>query len=372
MQILSVSRLALLTAFAGAAWRYWLLIFPRICVERRRWQEHATRIPDPLLRELALASLRLERGNLEGAAAFAILVPRDRRAAVVRALVAFQAAYDYIDTLAEQSTDDPAENGRHLHQALRVALDPDTEHADYYAHHDRRHRHDGGYLKAIVDTCRAQLAILPSRAAVTAACERAADRMIDYQCLNHDPRDRGTLAAWAQALTPAGSGLRWWETAAGAASSLGVFALIAAAAHPSVAADEVAAIDAAYFPWIGALHVLLDSLVDQPDDAYAGTHSLVDHYDDPGQTAERLAYIAVQALRAAATLPNGRNHLLLLAAMTTFYFSAPAAALPHAEPASRRVLTVTRAITTPAMAVHRARRFGKTQARLRRRGSRNH
>ncbi|HYM67597.1 MAG TPA: DUF2600 family protein, partial [Patescibacteria group bacterium] len=110
------------SAFAGAAGRYWLGVFPHISRELRHWRERAGEIPDPVLRRLALLTQRSERGNLEGAAAFAVLVPRAHRARVVRAVVAFQATYDYVDTLAEQPSADPVANGRQLHLALLTAL----------------------------------------------------------------------------------------------------------------------------------------------------------------------------------------------------------------------------------------------------------
>ena len=45
----------------------------------------------------------------------------------------------------------------------------------------------------------------------------------------------------------------------------------------------------AYFPWIGALHVLLDSLIDRAADTESGHHSLVDHYASIEEAAARLS-----------------------------------------------------------------------------------
>ena len=211
----------------------------------------------------ALENLRAERLNLDGAAAFAAFVPAVRRPAVVRAQVAFQAAYDYVDTLAEQHSPDPVRNGDRLHRALLAALDPALGRIDYYAHH--AHRDDAGYLDTIVETCRVALHMLPSFASVAAPARRAAARIVSYQSLNLGECRGGhaALERWAQARKPPGSDLQWWEIAASAGSSLGVFVLIAAAAERAVRAEDAAAIEAAYFPWIGSLHTLLDSLVDR-------------------------------------------------------------------------------------------------------------
>jgi tetraprenyl-beta-curcumene synthase len=349
-------RRALASAFAGAAGRYWLGVFPHINREVRHWQRRAGEIPDPALRRLALITQRSERGNLEGAAAFAILVPRSHRAHVVRAVVAFQATYDYVDTLAEQPSADPVANGHQLHLALQTALSPDSDHVDYYAHHSDGH--DDGYIRNLIDTCRGAVRALPSYGSVAEPALGAARRMAAYQSFNHEHRGNphDALARWACSLTPPGTGLRWWETAAAAASSLSVFALIAAAAQPRLSSEETHATQDAYFPWIGALHVLLDSLIDRVADLDAGHHSLVGHYASREEAASRLRTIASRSIQATEMLRGGSQHAVILAAMTSFYLSAPLASTPAAELAARQIGETMGALTTPTMVVFGARR----------------
>jgi hypothetical protein len=86
-------RAALAASFAGAAQRYWLGVFPRVCAERRRREARAQEIPDQLLRQVVVDALR-KWGNIEGASAFAAFVPRRHRGAAMRAMVGFQAAYN--------------------------------------------------------------------------------------------------------------------------------------------------------------------------------------------------------------------------------------------------------------------------------------
>lgn len=350
------NRLALSGAFAGAASRYWLGVFPLLGRELRHWHERAHAIPDPVLRRLALITQKSERGNLEGAAAFAVLAPRAHRARVVRAVVAFQVAYDYVDTLAEQPCEDPVANGHQLHLALLTALSPDGKHADYYQHSSGNR--DNGYMRNLIDTCRFAFEALPSHSSVAERALCCAGRMVAYQSLNHGAPDenRHALASWADSLTPAGTGLRWWETAAAAASSLSVFALIAAAAQPALRTSELAATEDAYFPWVGALHVLLDSLIDRGEDILTGDHCLIDHYASTDETASRLSDIAAHATHAIELLPDGLAHATILAGMTSFYLSAPAASTPAATPAAAGVLAKIGPLATPAMAVLRARR----------------
>ncbi len=347
-------RLRLMVAFASAALRYWLTVFPIVQRETRRWGERAARIPDPVLRRIALETQRDERGNYEGAGAFATFVPLRRRATVVRAVVAYQLAYDYADSLAEVPAVDPMANGRALHEALHAALSPGTPHPDYYRHHDRHD--DGGYLGQLVDACRDSVASLPSHTTITPHLTRVVGRMIEYQALIHlGETSVGDLAAWARSYIPPRSGLRWWEAAAAGASSLAVFALIAASTQLSLTDHEAAAIEEAYVPWIGALHVLLDSLVDWPSDLAAGHHSLIAHYASGADMTCGMGAVADAAVRSVRSLPQAQQHEMLLAAMAGLYLARPSASLPYAAETTDRILQALGDLAWPAMRVHRAR-----------------
>jgi tetraprenyl-beta-curcumene synthase len=355
-------RVVLGPVFAAAALRYWTGVFPGVCRELARWRRRADRIADPVLRGLALDALA-KRGNIEGAAAFATFVPRTHRKLVLRAVVAFQVAYNYLDLLAEQPGPDPAANARRLHEALLVALDwvrsdgrvgtegsVGTGSVDYYEYNSQHD--DDGYLSEIVEECRATLAVLPCYAAVAASARRAGTRIVEFQSLGagapakaRRATDGGVAVAgrpavarpvrgcndalerWARAQTPEGSGLQWWETAASAGSSLCVYALIAAGAQRRLDAREITQIEQAYFPWIGALHSLLDNLVDVAEDHASGQHNLIGCYASTLQASTRMRLLAERSLRAARQLP-GNGDSLILAAMASFYLSMPEASLP--------------------------------------------
>lgn len=342
-------------AFLLTAVCYWSGVFPFVCREVRHWEQRAGAIPDPSLRTLALQTLRSERGNLEGAAAYAAFAPRLHRASVARAAMAFQAAYDYADALSEQPNSRRAANTYRLHQTLPIALEPGASHLDYYAHNDRGD--DGGYLNCLVDTCQAALCLLPALSLIACAAQRAVDRIVTYQRLNHrGPEDSyDAFAQWANQATKAETDLRWWETGAAAGSSLSVFALIGAAAHISLYADHVAALEDAYFPWIGSLHTLLDSLIDQQEDATTNQHSLAGHYLSQEEAADRLRTLAAQAVLHAGGLPDGDDHMMILAAMVSFYLATPQARTPQARLAAERVLATLGDCVVPAMLVLRVR-----------------
>ncbi|HEY5286159.1 MAG TPA: DUF2600 family protein [Solirubrobacteraceae bacterium] len=318
----------------------------------------ARKIPDAQLRALALKALNEERGNLEGAAAYAAIAPRGHRANVARAVIAFQAVYDYADALSEQPDSDRA-GIRRLHQALLVALKPGTPHLDYYDHHNR-HK-DGGYLDCLIDRCHSAVSLLPSFHVVALQIQQAASRIVTYQCLNHEQPGNSyrAFASWACKETLPGSGLRWWETGAAAGSSLSVFALISAAARPTLDAAHVTALDRAYFPWIGSLHTLLDSLIDEPEDAAADQHCLTALYASHEEAAGRLQALALRAVEQAQALPDGDHHAIVLAAMVSFYLAGPQGNDPRVKLVADAVLTVFADRAAPAMFILRARHVTK-------------
>jgi tetraprenyl-beta-curcumene synthase len=350
------SRISLAFDFVRAALQYWLRIYPLICREANRWQRRAEQIPNPTLHDLALEAQRVKRGNIEGSAAFAVLAPHSQQAGVIRAQVAFQSVYDYVDTLSEQPADHPIANSRRLHQALLVALDPAAPHRDYYRHQPGHS--DAGYLQEMVDTCREALARLPSYDSARRPARCVTGRIVAYQSLNLPEIYGGHryLARWAMKATPPGSGLRWWETAASAGSSLGLFALIAASARADLTRGQAMSIEAAYWPWIGALHSLLDSLVDGPEDSAVGQRNLLDYYRSPEEAAGRLELLAANALHATRSLPSARQHALILAGMASSYLTTPEGRSPAACLASRGILETLGAVTIPSMLVFELRR----------------
>lgn len=350
---------ALPVCFLIGAQRYWLSVFPCLAHETRHWQQRAAAIPDPALRKLALEAQRIKRGNVEGSVALAAFAPAEHRAQAVRAQVAFQSIYDYVDTLAEQPAQEPVLNARQLHQALIVAIDKQVEHSHYYAHNTSHQ--DGGYLEQIIDTCRTALCRLPSHTIVEAHIRRSAERIVGYQSRNLKQSQGGhhELKQWAEQQTPPQTQLAWWETAASAGSSLGLFALIAAAAHPGLTPAEATAIETGYWPWIGALHSLLDSLIDLDEDDHDGQRSLLSYYRSPQETSTRFGVLASEAAHAASKLPRSSEHTLILAAMTSHYLTAPGSPNRLADEVSEITRNIFGRITTATTSVFVLRRWLK-------------
>ena len=341
-------------AFASAARRYWIGVFPVVQSEIRRLRLCARDIPDPVLRSLALDAQRRKWASLEGAAAFATFTPRRQRARVTRLLVDLQGVFDYADTVMEQPNDVPAANARQLHCAFVAALQPDLPHGDYYRHQTRRE--DGGYLAELTDTCRAAVRELPSYPAVAEAVLRHARRIVFYQSdINlATAADYHDLARWASKQV-AGSELKWWEIGAACGSSLAIFAHVAAAADPGLTSGEVNAIDALYWPWAEALHIFLDSLIDRAEDRETHQHNLLDHYSSQDEMTERLGLLASETVERA--LDVAPHHRLILAGMVALYLSDEQAWTAFARPATERILAATGTLAKPALLLLRARRL---------------
>jgi tetraprenyl-beta-curcumene synthase len=359
--------------FASAAGRYWLGVFPAAHAAQRSILSRAEAIPDPLLRADALASHNDKGSNYQGLAALAILAPGAQRAGLARGLVAYQLLLDYLDGVSERPCADPVANGLSLHRAFEVALDPEAPHQDYYAlapAHD-----DGGYLRELIEECRAPLHGLPSYAAVREPLLRQARLCRHSQALNHalpsgavDER----VAEWA-AATAAEAGLEdrfeWWELlAAAAASSLNIGALLALGSIPGATEAEGERVEAAYFPWASGLNALLDSLVDLDEDPEHASH--IRRYASPQLAAERLGTIAAGARRRLANLPDAALHEAIFDAMGAQYLAQPEAWRPDSEPVSRAVYGALGRLALPALAVHVLRRRGRGAASLLRVGRR--
>lgn len=314
-------------------------ILPPVRGELERWSASASTIPDPVLREAALSALRDKGRNVEATAVFAILAPRPHRAGALRAMTALQIAVDYLDSLGEAPVDDPLADGLALHRAIRDAVSPGEPVAsdEWYSHHPQRE--DGGYLAALVAACRVQVAALPSTGVVAPILGRVAARCGEGQSHTHAAARIGgeELEAWATGLQ-APPGYLWWELAAGAGSSVAAHALLAAAADRQTTAEEAALIDAAYFPPIGALTVLLDDLIDRDEDLAGDQHNYLGYCANEEEAARRIGLLASRARTATAHLRRARRHRAILAGVAAFYLSAAPANSGYARPIRERLL----------------------------------
>lgn len=287
-----------------------------------RWRALAERIPSGPIRDDALHALGAKRTHADGAALFSTLVDK-RNGSLLRLLVAYELILDFLDNVSERHRTEA--NGRELHLALIDAVDPRRTPSDYYRHHPWKQ--DGGYLRALVESCQAGCSRLPSFARIRSAVLIEAGRT-QVLALNHitDPTERdAALRKWAAEECPDDHGLAWYELGGAASASLVVLALLTLATRGDLTAEDVERTRAAYWPWMSLVAVMLDSYADQMEDAVSGDHSYVAHYPNRDAMIDRLSECIATASRRALSLPAGQRHAVVVASMVAMYLSKDSA-----------------------------------------------
>ncbi len=372
-----VSGRAAIGALVVANGRFWGSVAPVARGELARWVAAATGIPDQRLREMAVAKLAHEAFNAEVAATLATTAPRSRRAAVVKAIVALEVLFDYLDgrtealfaappggvdrdgsSCAAGGSDETAhgrarssqagapersdadvvlEEGRRLSESLRAVIDGQPPRVDGA---------DSDYVNALWCYAHEHLASLPGHREIISSALPAASRCAEAQLRLHAAAVLGDeqLKRWAQEACT-GSGLGWREWVGGSASSvLAMHALIASAARADAVEIEAHALDATYLA-IGAVITTLDSLVDDAHDRRAGQAGYIRLYDGRGEIEARVVALIGEALMRAGQLRDGAHHTMTLAGVTAYYTTHPGAG----EPENRAVRAAVRRELAPAI-----------------------
>jgi tetraprenyl-beta-curcumene synthase len=284
-------------------------------------------MPAASLRRDALACISSKRDNSEGAALFSIL-PRHRHRGLLRLLVIYQIIWDFLDDVSEHGAKRGTSNGHQLHLALVDALDVSAPISDYYRYHPWKD--DGGYLVVLVESAKTNCAMLRSYSCVAPFLLPAVARC-SIQSINHDPDPdsrNSALERLAIRELPTEPTLSWFERTA-AASAFTPHMLLALAAEFPCAKSDILKLYAAYFPWVSLTIAMLDSYVDQEDDAANGTHSYISYYPDAQFAARRLGEIIHRAIRNA--YGQGYRHAVVVACMVAMYLSSDGARAREAE-----------------------------------------
>lgn len=293
---------------------------PAVAREVRAWRRKALAIPDAPIRADAAHSLAHKRTHIDGAALFSIL-PRMRSLPLLRLLAAFEVMCDFLDCASERGADRGQENGRLLHWALVEALLPGSPTSDYYMHHPWGQ--DGGYLDVLVDVCRESCLQLPFFEDVRELVLQEA-RRAQVLAINHDldpvQRDTG-LREWAADEGAGDYDVTWFEFTGAASAPLTIYALFALSTESIPRECEVARVHDAYLPWISAATTMLDSYVDQLEDAANGDHSYVSHYSRRVQATRRIGRLLRQSFARVGRCSRSEHHILIVACMAAMYLS---------------------------------------------------
>lgn len=303
-------------------------VFPMVLNELDYWSAKAELIPDWELRVQALSSIRSKRFHAQGGSVYALYQPTDLTGAV-RFIVALQTISDYLDNLCDRAgvTDESAFT--QLHLAMLDAVDPARPISDYYCYYP--FKDDRGYLEELALTCRRQIQKQPSYRLILPKVVEYVQRYSKLQTYKHLSLSiRETrLSDWAKTNLNPATGIHWWEYAAAAGSTLGIFLLYAVSANPALTNEEVELIDNVYFPWVTGLHILLDYFIDAHEDLKMGDYNFTFKYQTPSECIERLAFFIRQSIQASRRLPNPHFHLTVVRGLLAMYLSDPKALIPE-------------------------------------------
>lgn len=306
--------LAILTRFVTR-------VFPKVEKELKRWQELIKTAGDAELRHQGLASIEKKKFHCLGGSVYTLMEGAHEE--TLPFIVAFQTISDYLDNLCDRAGCLDAAAFRQLHLAFTDALEPDKPLNDYYQLYP--HKDDAGYLQALVEECRRIIKKLPSYHIVKESALNLALLYCDLQTYKHthyQVREK-QLKDWFARYTADHQDLYWWEFAAATGSTLGIFALIAAAGQPNLDCTEAAELTSSYFPWICGLHILLDYFIDQEEDILGGDLNFVSYYPDQEMCRQRMILFQNNALKCAAALPEPLFHVTVVKGLPAFYLSDP-------------------------------------------------
>ena len=335
---------------------------PAVAREVRGWRARARQIPDSELRRDALSALERKRGHTDGAALF-WTIPRARNPDLLRALVAYEIIWDYLDSVNEHGAIAGQANGRQLHLALLDALDANRPISDYYLYHPWRN--DGGYLRALVEACRASCAQLPSYERVHPHLLHEA-RRAQVLAINHDPdanrRDRG-LRQWVVRECSQEEEMQaiWFELSGAASASPTIHALLSISAEPELTGAHIEQTRDTYFPWVSAVTTMLDSYVDQREDSENGDHSYIAHYRTPELATTQICRLIQNSFTAASALPNGERHTLIVACMIAMYLSKDSARTREMQDTTKSLVSAGGSLTKILLPILRTWRIAYMQ-----------
>jgi tetraprenyl-beta-curcumene synthase len=302
--------------------RVYRYILPEVKAQLHIWRETAERIPDPELRNQALASIATKQFHCEGGAVYAA-ANLPQRHVLIPLIVAFQTISDYLDNLCDRSTSLDPRDFRQLHQSMLDAVDMDAPTHDYYEYHEETD--DGGYLNQLVTLCQSWVKLLPAYELVAEEVRQLVSLYCDLQVYKHiriDLREQALLDWWDE-QKDAYPQLKWNEFAAATGSTLGVFMLFLAATDRSLDEIRVQAIREAYFPYVCGLHILLDYLIDQEEDIAGGDLNFCSYYENKDFAVHRMAQIVLKAREKVALLEAPPFHRMIIEGLIALYLTDP-------------------------------------------------
>ena len=283
----------------------------------KSWWQHTLLIPQPL-QEQAQASLRDKAFHCLGGSIYA-LYPGVNQRVVLQAIVALQTISDYLDNLCDRMEVNSQQAFSQLHLSFSEALDPEISISNYYQYYPYHEEH---YLPALVKACRQAICQLPNYQKHKPLVLELANHYCQLQVLKHlQPNGETKLKQWIN-NNFTDSELTWNEWAAATGSTLGIFMLLAASYH-NYDLKLIKGIFACYFPWIQALHIQLDYLIDANEDIQHNDLNFTFYYQNTAEAISRLQFLYQESKNRIGMLPYSHFHELIIEGLICLYGSDP-------------------------------------------------
>jgi tetraprenyl-beta-curcumene synthase len=295
-------------------------VLPATYRELNNWKRLAKEIPNEELRTQALASINSKTFHCEGGAVYALLA-KEKFHRSITFIVAYQTISDYLDNLCDRSTSLDPVDFKALHEAMIDAITPykDITNINYYRH--REDQADGGYLHELIKTCQSVIQEIDEFDQIAQTIHEFATHYSNLQIHKHVKWEERVprLKNWFNEYKQQYPSITWNEFSASSGSTLGIFCLISyGLANDKV---EVTKIKEVYFPWVQALHILLDYFIDQEEDRNGGDLNFCFYYKNGEELKRRITFIASKAKNRTMELPDGKFHRMVVTGLLGLYLA---------------------------------------------------
>ena len=316
--------------------RFMTRIVPLSAANLDAIRERAHAIPDLQLRAEALASVHGKAYHVAGACILATFLPPEPARQYVAIVAPLETIYDYLDNLCDRHPEVGVDAYPVLHHAIADALDPSAPLRDYYACGPAGD--DGGYLRDLVTRTQRALALSPHLDLLRPHFAHAAELYGEMQTHKHYPAGEREqrCVAWYEQHRSRYADIDWHEFASAAGSQFHVYGPLFEAFLGR--RDAIAGTYDAYFPYVSALHVLLDAFIDQAEDREHGELNFSRVYGGAAALRTRVGRLFAAAKQRLGALPGDRTHRFVLDVMTLFYLSHPKVAAQGLEREARALL----------------------------------
>lgn len=303
--------------------KFLTVIVPKASKQLSIIEARARLIPDDRLRRAAVDSIRNKAYHVQGGCILASFLPGSIADRYIRLIAPLESIYDYLDTVCDRHPNVEPRAYPVLHQALFDALDPERAPQDYY--YAGPDGDDGGYLNWLVAQSRKELRILPGLENMKELLRESAALYTDLQTFKHypSPKREAACRAWYERNRSDFSEYTWWEFASACGSQLQVYILFFIALGDEAGGCSLRQAYDAYFPALAAIHVLLDSFIDQREDREHNELSLINCYDDAATMLDRMKTLKNCCDERFAQMQDPARNRFVLQVMSLFYLTHP-------------------------------------------------